>query len=87
MDLLSLAEENRSLRLRYESMIRHYNELVGNYNELVKLVNEAGGLPLGKQPFTEEEVGMMIRLCHPDKHGGSAASNHITQRLLEMRNE
>lgn len=73
------------LQLRYEATIKSYNELVGHYNTLVKLINDAGGLPLGAMPFTEEEIGMMIRLCHPDKHNGSAAATHITQRLLEIR--
>lgn len=30
-------------------------------------------------------LGRLIRLCHPDKHGGSQAANDATQWLLAQR--
>lgn len=35
--------------------------------------------------FSPDEIDTMIRLCHPDKHNNSQASNRITAKLLEMR--
>lgn len=31
-------------------------------------------------------LAKMIRLCHPDRHSNSAASNEVTRWLLEQRN-
>jgi hypothetical protein len=33
----------------------------------------------------EEMLGRLIRLCHPDRHGGSEASTKATQWLLSQR--
>jgi len=35
--------------------------------------------------LTQERIRTLIRLCHPDKHGGSEAANEITTWLLTMR--
>lgn len=32
-------------------------------------------------------LARLIRLCHPDKHGGSEAATKATQWLLEQRKE
>jgi hypothetical protein len=36
-------------------------------------------------PVPNELLGKMIRLCHPDKHRGSASATEVTQWLLEQR--
>lgn len=36
--------------------------------------------------FSEEEIKVLIRLCHPDKHQGRAAAVSMTQKLLRIRN-
>jgi hypothetical protein len=36
-------------------------------------------------PVPSELLGKMIRLCHPDKHRGSASATEVTQWLLEQR--
>ena len=41
-----------------------------------------------KQPesaFSEEEIKVLIRLCHPDKHQGRAAAVSMTKKLLRIR--
>jgi hypothetical protein len=35
--------------------------------------------------FDPEFLERLIRLCHPDKHGGSKLANEVTQQLLSMR--
>lgn len=35
--------------------------------------------------FTPDEIARLVRLCHPDKHGGSAAATEITTKLLQLR--
>ncbi|WP_201216138.1 hypothetical protein [Halochromatium roseum] len=32
-----------------------------------------------------ELIPKLIRLCHPDRHGGSAIANDVTRWLLEQR--
>ena len=34
-----------------------------------------------------EHLPRMIRLCHPDRHGNSEASNIVTRWLLALREE
>jgi len=35
----------------------------------------------------DEMLMRIIRLCHPDRHNNSAASNEATKYLLELREE
>lgn len=35
----------------------------------------------------DDEIDVLIRLVHPDKHNDSAASNEMTKRLLAMRKQ
>lgn len=37
--------------------------------------------------FTEEDFRDIIKLCHPDKHGGSQLSQRVTTKLLLMRKQ
>lgn len=37
------------------------------------------------QVFTQDEIRSMIRLCHPDKHGGKEVATKVTQKLMSMR--
>lgn len=36
-------------------------------------------------PFTREELTILVQLCHPDKHGGKASATAMTQRLNKLR--
>ncbi len=35
--------------------------------------------------FNGSDIDSLIRLCHPDRHGGSEASTRMTQKLLALR--
>jgi hypothetical protein len=35
--------------------------------------------------FTKRSAMALIKLCHPDKHGGDAEANRITAWLLKLR--
>jgi hypothetical protein len=48
-------------------------------DENARLRTKAGAVPA-------DMIGKLIRLCHPDKHGGSAMANDVTRWLLEQRN-
>jgi hypothetical protein len=54
----------------YENVLRERNELVNRIN--------SGEF----SPLTEDDARRIIRLCHPDKHNNSKASNEITAKLL-----
>lgn len=85
------------LNSQLEEFRRRYNKLVPKWNSLVQKINAKGGeqfLEYGElndfqkptpQQFTKDEISALIRLCHPDKHGGSKTSTEITVKLLEMR--
>lgn len=36
-------------------------------------------------PFTRDELTILIQLCHPDKHGGKPSANAMTQKLNHLR--
>lgn len=68
-----------------------WNELMAlrkQWNELVERINASGGEAfLAGASFSPAEIDTLIKLCHPDKHGGSKAANDMTTRLLELRRE
>lgn len=39
----------------------------------------------GSGELTPERVKQLIRLCHPDRHGGNETSHEVTKWLLELR--
>lgn len=51
-----------------------YNE---NFRESFR--PEAGGV------LSKDMLRKLLQLCHPDKHGGSALANTVTQELLKMK--
>ena len=65
--------------------------LVKKWDDLVDRINRLGGEAFLQrkltQQFTTAELKTLIKLCHPDKHAGSAESEEITKRLLSMREE
>ena len=40
-----------------------------------------------RMPITKEQLKDLIRLCHPDKHGGTKKATEITQWLLSLKEE
>lgn len=71
----------------YQSL---YSDLVRQYNTLVDRINRLGGeeflqsTPQETQ-FSPEELNKLLRLCHPDKHKGSAKATELTQKILKLR--
>lgn len=81
---------------RERDMVIHtHNALLAKYNQLVQRINNLGGetflqnarIPKAQHDtrLTPDDINRMIRLCHPDRHGGSAASKEATQKLLAIR--
>lgn len=74
--LSRLEFEHRSLVARYNQMVREHNAMVDEF---------AYNSTSGGNPFSPEDLKVLIGLCHPDKHGGKDSAKRITQILLEMR--
>lgn len=55
-----------------------------NHKLMFDMVNRPRSQPRSSQ-FTKEEIERLIRLCHPDKHGGNKAATEMTQKLLRLR--
>ena len=74
-----------------ENWLAAYNQQVDCYAKLKKAAiqqHEAYKWLLAERrttQFSRQELTEMIKLCHPDKHGGSEAAGEITKRLLEVR--
>lgn len=82
----ALAEAEFRLKLAHISR-RSSLELVERLTRENYLLAQKAGSNVATQQFTREEIETLIRLCHPDKHGGSARANDMTVRLLAMRKE
>lgn len=39
----------------------------------------------GTVNITQDQLRLIIALCHPDKHGGKESANTLTQQLLKLR--
>lgn len=91
------AMELRALRAEKNSDLYQleYFKLKNQWNDLVSQVNAKGGrqflnegsVNADGQAFTADEIDRLIRLCHPDKHNQSTASNEMTKKLLQLRKE
>lgn len=71
-----------------------YDALIDDWNKLARILNQKGGWDFlnnavmpDKLPnqFDQDEIRSLIRLCHPDRHAGSASAVRITQKLLMLR--
>lgn len=78
----------RKLQLDYITIEANHAILLAKWNNLVERINRKGGekfLNSESQQFTPDEIKTLIKLCHPDKHGGSEDAKEITVKLLKMR--
>ncbi len=39
----------------------------------------------GDTQLTKEDIAALLRLCHPDRHGGRELATRMTQKLLRLR--
>lgn len=68
-----------------------YSRLLSKWNGVIEQINRRGGESFlygpaaASKAFSQDEISTLIRLCHPDRHGGSEASTRLTQKLLSMR--
>jgi len=75
------------------------NGEIDDWNRLVKELKQMGGMDAirrrhlssqvnsksAPQPFTPEEIRILIQMSHPDKHSGKKIYSEITQKLVKMR--
>lgn len=76
------------LKEAFDDAVLKYEILIDKWNNLVERINRKGGEKfLNSEPaqFTPGEIKTLIKLCHPDKHGGSEDAKDITVKLLKMR--
>ncbi len=71
-----------ALTLKLQEWQEAYNELRAEHDRLRSNYDQLSGIA---GEFSDEDVDRLIRLCHPDKHNGSEASNAITAKLLTVR--
>ena len=64
-----------------------YNALKTEHNALVTRINRLGGESFlqRESSFTESELRQLLRLVHPDKHGGKKSAVRLTQKILTLR--
>lgn len=83
------AKTHEELRKKYEKLVMDNDRLQRDWNRLVRLINSKGGQKFldgeTTPQFSDSEIRIMIKLCHPDKHGNSADATLMTQTLLGLR--
>lgn len=70
-----------------------YEQLLKEYNDLVRRINDKGGETFLKHgsvgakglDLTQDDLKIIIQLCHPDRHGGKESAVEITKKLLLLR--
>lgn len=82
-------------REKYDELVQiatyhreQYQKLLTKWNPLIEKINAKGGqafLNGESQQFSQPEIRSLIKLCHPDKHGGSDEAHQITVKLLKMK--
>ena len=86
--------ELRELQYKYYRVRGEFTQILDMYNKLVRRINAKGGesflnsnpqKPKAVNPFSQDEIDTLIRLCHPDKHNNKDSAKVITQKLLTMR--
>lgn len=82
------------LKVKYDILVRKYweldkafNKAAKKWNELVEQINKKGGEEFLQDAilFSDEELNVLIRLCHPDKHNSSPMSTSITGKLITIK--
>lgn len=83
-----LERELRASIISADAWMRRYHKLLNEWNTLVGRLNAQGGAAIFDDPRRElssDDIDRLVRLCHPDRHGGSIASNDMTAKLLDIR--
>lgn len=92
--LVSRTSSDWTSEAKARSIQAKYDQLSEEWNKLARILNRKGGWEFlnnavmpDKLPnqFSQDEIRSLIRLCHPDRHGGSDAATKLTQKLLGMR--
>ena len=78
-EVTKLKKELTEERLRYTKLWLQTMQLSEASKKLLKLYESQ------ESQFTQTEIRLMIRLCHPDKHGNNRDANEITSKLLRLR--
>lgn len=74
------------LRLARELLAETEKRLAWSQQMQANAIQEIARLrDQGSSSFTKDEIRTLIRLCHPDRHGGSAAATNMTAKLLSLR--
>lgn len=71
-------------RSTYDLLHVKHVALVTKWNALVNQINKKGQQ---QSQFTQDEIKVLVKLCHPDKHQGNKEAEEITKKLLELRNK
>lgn len=63
-----------------ERSLRHANGMITHLQHQLKAQRSETGAQ-----FSPDEIKVLVRLCHPDRHGNSATANSMTQKLNTMK--
>lgn len=79
--VITLSTEFKSLREKWEELVTKVNSKGGeaflNHGELY-------GFNKSETQFTNEELKVLRRLVHPDKHGNSVSANNLTAKINQL---
>lgn len=77
----------RALRIEKRAAEINASKTIKRWNALVATINAKGGQAFLDRGvlLSSSDLENLIKLCHPDKHGGSQEANQLTAKLLELR--
>lgn len=68
-----------------EQALSEYDQMIQENARLADEIERLRRYPRGLSRVPDDLLPKLIRLCHPDRHGGSKAANEVTSWLLEQR--
>lgn len=88
-----LQKELKIVYIEYNKKLNDYHRLMSKHFQLQnyyeQVMKELDDLRYKKENrlhnFSQEDIKILLTLCHPDKHGGNPKANEITVKLLELR--
>ena len=79
-----VAEQNREKRQAQFKLMEADTELI-RLRQQLKSKPAASTKVIRDRILTPTMIMNLIKLCHPDKHGGSPMATEITQQLLDLK--
>ena len=72
-------------RKNAEQLLENAEREIDSLRRILSETQRRAWASAAPEPIPDDMLKVMLLLCHPDRHGNSAASNKVTTWLLQQR--